>query len=56
MPLWHVVPADFIPFGEMFGDNVAPPKDDSSFGPNMMTTPVVLLQNKETTYYVSYNN
>ena len=45
--------ADFFPFGEVFGDTIAPNEDDGSFGPIQLPTPLILFNSIETNIYVS---
>ena len=45
--------SDFLPFGEVNGDMLAPKADDRSFGPVELATPLILFNSIETNLYVS---
>ena len=43
----------FLPYGVENNDTLAPPALDEAFGPVIMDVPVVIFQNRETSFYVS---
>ena len=43
----------FLPYGVENNDSLAPPALDEAFGPVIMDVPVVIFQNRETSFYVS---
>ena len=43
----------FLPYGVENNDTLAPPALDEAFGPVIMDEPVVIFQNRETSFYVS---
>ena len=46
--------AGFIPFGLSYGDHLAMPGDDNSFGPFPLPVPFKYFSKSETNFYVSW--